>query len=363
MSTERKYLFIKNDIKEKIETGMYSLGTKIPSENKLTKLHAVTRHTVRQAISDLVNEGYLLKKQGSGTFVRDKYLRIEKKTGRKTIGVITTYISDYIFPYIIRGIEEELSNRNYSLMLSSTRNNVEIESISLKSMIDQNVDGLIVEPTKSNLMNPNLNYYLNISEKEIPLIMINATYEELDLPFIAINDIKAGKIATEHLIELGHTRIGLLTKADDVQGKNRMKGYLEALNDAKLTFESNHVFKYNTETKSDIPMYLKSLIESEDYPTAFVVYNDEVAMMLIYEIHTAGLNCPEDISVVSHDDSHYSTTLPTVQLTTIRHPKEELGRAAVRWLVNAIETNNMDQDSIVFEPKLIVRNSTRRIVD
>ena len=85
--------------------------------------------------------------------------------------------------------------------------------------------------------------------------------------------------------------------------------------------------------------------------------------MFIYEMHTAGLNCPGDISVVSHDDSHYSTTLPSVQLTTIRHPKENLGRAAVRWLVESIETNKANQDSIIFEPKLLVRNSTRRIAE
>lgn len=202
-------------------------------------------------------------------------------------------------------------------------------------MIDQNINGLIVEPTKSNLLNPNLNYYLNISEKEVPLIIINTTDEELKLPYIDIYDTKTGKIATKYLIEMEHTKIGLLTKEDDIQGRKRMKGYAEVLGNAKLTLESNNMFKYNNEIKSKIPTYLKSLIESGDYPTAFVTYND---------------------------DSHYSKTLPSVQLTSIKHPKEQLGRAAVRWPIDVIESDKSEKESIIFESEVVIRNSTRKIV-
>lgn len=363
MLNEPKYLTIKNKIKQLIEKETYGLGTKIPSEADLRKEYEVSRHTIRQAVSELVNDGYLIKQQGSGTFVSDHYKQMNKSNGKKMIGVITTYISDYIFPYIIRGIEEELSKHNYSLMLSSTRNNVENERISLENMLEQNVDGLIVEPTKSNLMNPNLNYYLNLSEKQTPLIMVNASYEELDLPVIAIDDVKAGRIATEHLIELGHTKIGMITKADDLQGKNRLKGYIGALYDAKLSFNSEHILRYDTETRNLVPQRLKQLFSQEDVPTAFVVYNDEIAMMLIHEVHAAGLSCPEDISVVSHDNSHYSTALPSVKLTTVEHPKEELGRTAAKWIVDAIEGDNTRLESKIFDPELVIRSSTRKLED
>lgn len=362
MLNEPKYLAIKKDIQEKIERQDYALGSKIPSEAELRQQYSVSRHTIRQSLSELVNEGYLIKQQGSGTFVSDYFKSDLKRNGKKTIGVITTYLSDYIFPSIIRGIEEELSKHGYSLMLSSTRNNVENERKSLESMINQNVDGLIVEPTKSNLMNPNLNYYLNLAERPTPLIMLNATYEELELPVVALNDEVAGKMATEHLIELGHTNIGIITKSDDLQGKNRFKGYLKALYDAKLSFYNDFILRYDTESKEDIPYLIQNMLNTLELPTAFVCYNDEISVQLIKEIHNRGLKVPEDISVVSHDDSFYSTTLPTVKLTTVEHPKEELGRQAARAIVNAVEKGTKITSKI-FEPRLIVRNSTSEILE
>ena len=358
MLNEPKYIIIKNDIKKKIEDNDYALGSKIPSEAELKNLHNVSRHTIRQAIAELVNEGYLIKQQGSGTFVSDYYKNRLTRNGKKTIGVITTYLSDYIFPSIIRGIEEELSKHDYSLMLSSTRNNVENERRSLQGMLDQNVDGLIVEPTKSNLMNPNLNYYLNLTERPTPLIMLNASYEELDFPVVALNDEESGKMATEHLIELGHTNIGIITKSDDLQGKNRFKGYLKALYDAKLSFHNEFILRFDTESKSSVPELLRDMLNIRDLPTAFVCYNDEIAVHLIKEINSKGLKCPDDISVVSHDDSFYSTTLPNVKLTSIEHPKEELGRQAAKAIVEAVE-NGTKITSTIFEPKLIIRNSTK----
>ena len=360
MQNEPKYLLIKNNIQEKIINNDYTLGSKIPSEAELRQQFDVSRHTIRLAIAKLVNEGYLVKQQGSGTFVSDYYKKSLKPSTKKTIGVITTYLSDYIFPSIIRGIEEELSAHDYSLMLSSTRNNVDNERGSLESMIEQNVDGLIVEPTKSNLMNPNLNYYLELSEKSTPLIMLNASYEELDLPFVALDDISAGRMATNHLIELGHTNIGIITKSDDLQGKNRLKGYLKSLYESKLTFSNDFILRYDTEMKENLPELIHCMLANENPPTAFVCYNDEIAIMLIKEIQNIGKDCPRDFSVVSHDDSFYATMLPSVKLTTIKHPKEELGRQAAKAIVNFVE-KGIPLETIVFEPKLIKRTSTRSL--
>ncbi|GAB2499430.1 arabinose utilization transcriptional regulator AraR [Alkalibacterium psychrotolerans] len=360
MQNEPKYIAIKNEIQKKIISEDYSLGAKIPSEAELRLQFNVSRHTIRQAISECVNDGYLVKQQGSGTYVSDLYKTKQIGSGNKTIGVITTYLSDYIFPSIIRGIEEELSKHDYSLMLSSTRNNVENEKRSLESMIEQNVDGLIVEPTKSNLMNPNLNYYLSLAESKTPLVMLNASYEELDLPVVALNDQESGKMATEHLIDKGHTNIGIITKSDDLQGKNRLKGYLKALYDAKMTFSNDFILRYDTEAKEDLPALIHIMLETKDIPTAFVCYNDEVAVMLIKEMDKLNLKCPENISVVSHDDSLYSTVHPTVKLTSVKHPKEELGRQAARSIVEAVESGKAIK-SHIFEPNLIIRNSTKNI--
>lgn len=361
MQNEPKYITIINELKRAIEKEVYLDGSKIPSESELREQYGVSRHTIRQAISKLVNDGYLLKKQGAGTFVSSAYrVHITKNAGKR-IGVITTYLSDYIFPSIIRGIEEELSLRNYTLLLSSTRNNVDNERINLDNMLNQNVDGLIIEPTKSNLLNPNLNYYLNLIEQQKPLVMLNAFYEELELPVVAIDDIRAGLIATEHLIELGHTKIGMITKTDDVQGKNRLKGYLKALYNSGLSYNSDHIIRFDTESKPYISDKIETLLALEDLPTAIIAYNDEIAVSLIKEIKKVGKCCPEDFSIVSHDNSFYSTIFPGIKLTSINHPKEELGKAAAAWIIDAVENKDNLKKSIIFEPELVIGTSTKAL--
>lgn len=356
-----KYKFIKNNLQEKIISNHYSLDSKIPSEMDLCKDYSVSRHTVRQAISELVNEGYLVKIHGSGTYVSDSYLNNTTIKDKKTIGIITTYLSDYIFPSIIRGIEKELSEHQYSLMLASTHNNVENERKNLTNMISQNVDGLIIEPTKSNLLNQNLNYYLDIADSRTPLLMLHAAYEELQTPYIAMDDQGASKMATEHLIELGHSKIAIITKADDLQGKNRLIGFINALQEAKMSYEDDYIILFDTEDKSELPNKITKLIQSDNLPTAIVCYNDQIAFNTIKLLESLGVSVPDDISIVSHDDSPLSTTITGFGLTTIEHPKEIMGREAARWIINAVEDPNFQQENIIFPPKLIIRDSTQSL--
>ena len=116
-----KYQVIADEIRSKILSNEFVVGKVIPPELQLQKDYGVSRHTVREAIALLVNEGFLRKEKGSGTYVDDTYQRRgDGVSSSKTIGVITTYLSDYIFPSIIRGIEQKLRENGYSLLLAST---------------------------------------------------------------------------------------------------------------------------------------------------------------------------------------------------------------------------------------------------
>lgn len=120
-----KYQVIIEDIKSNILSGIYGVGEQIPTESALQDKYQVSRQTVRKAILELSNEGFLRSEKGSGTYVSGQYRsKSAGNSNKKTIGVITTYISDYIFPSIIRGIEGRLNEDNYSLLLASTNNDV-----------------------------------------------------------------------------------------------------------------------------------------------------------------------------------------------------------------------------------------------
>ncbi|MGX6979672.1 substrate-binding domain-containing protein [Vagococcus elongatus] len=358
--SKAKYQLIADEIRSKILAKEYHVGDVIPPETQLQKDFNVSRHTVRQAIALLVNEGHLKAEKGSGTYVQMPAPQTFNGA-KKKIGVITTYLSDYIFPSIIRGIEQELRENNYGLLLASTNNDLSTERRCLEMMLHQGVSGLIVEPTKSNEYNPNLSYYVSLKERDIPVLMINAHYEELDFPFIVVDDVASGYLATKHLIDQGHKNLAMVTKIDDLQGKLRMKGFINAHTEANQLFESNCIYTYTTETKQQvIETILADLNQQLISVTGIVCYNDEIANQLAQQLIRRGFSIPNDFSITGNDDSYLSTA-GEIALTTVSHPKEQLGAEAVQSMIKKIEQQKPLENKI-YTPKLIVRDSTRKLV-
>lgn len=349
-----KYQIIIDEIKSKILSGDYRVGEQIPTESSLQEKYQVSRHTVRKAILELANDGYLRSEKGSGTYVSNQYQsKTNGKSNSKTIGVITTYISDYIFPSIIRGIEGRLNVEDYSLLLASTNNDVEQEKKALEMMLSFGVDGLIVEPTKSNLYNPNIAYYLSFKEQDVPFIMVNAYYEELEVPFFCLDDVQSSYLATNELISKGHTQIGLIAKMDDLQGKFRMKGYIKALGEAKLRFQAEHVFSYTTETKLDLNRNLKTFLnENLENMTAIVCYNDEVALEVVNVCRQLTISIPEKLSIIGQDNSYIAKNA-NIKLTTLTHPQEQMGHDAADWIIKKIQGKKDVQNENYYQPQII----------
>ena len=363
---QTKYNIVKQAIKSKILDGTYQPHQKISSESELMKQFGVSRHTVRLAIGELVNQGWLYREQGSGTFCADRTKESsQKQVQQKNIAIITTYISDYIFPSIIRGAESYLSKNGYQVSLFSTDNDQDNERRILEKILTQPFDGVIIEPTKSAIANPNINYYLNLERQEIPYLMINAYYDELEPFHIIVDDEKGGLIQTEYLIERGHRSILGFFKNDDMQGTKRMKGYLKAHRKHGIELSPNNIITYSTEEKLTKPVEeLKKILKSEkNRPTAIVCYNDEIAIILLDVLREAKLKVPEDISIIGFDNS-FMADITEVKLTTIEHPKSEMGELAAKVILDMVKQvrgqkkqDHMENDLIRFEPKLVERHS------
>ncbi|MBO0410821.1 GntR family transcriptional regulator [Enterococcus hulanensis] len=357
---QSKYQIIADEIRSKILSGEFPADTTIPPELTLQKDYQVSRHTIRQAIALLVNEGFLRKEKGSGTYVDVKYKQEGiMRTNNKTIGVVTTYLSDYIFPSIIRGIEKNLSEKGYSLLLASTNNDYQQERECIEKMISQGVQGLIVEPTKSNQYNPNLALYVNLKEQGIPLVMINAVYEEISAPFICVDDTQSGFLATELLIKNNHKNLMLITKIDDLQGKYRMKGFIKACEMYGLQFAPDDILTYTTETRRQVVKEMLKHLEKNSDITGIICYNDQIASSLADHLTKAGYKIPEDISIVGNDNSALSK-MGSIKLTTLNHPKEQLGSDAADWIVQTIEEGR-EQENILYEPTLVERDSVKKL--
>jgi GntR family transcriptional regulator of arabinose operon len=359
---------VKGWIKSKIEDGTYVPNQRISSESELMKKFRVSRHTVRIAIAELVNEGWLYTEQGAGTFCARRSVQdqpVSSENRQKKVAIVTTFISDYIFPSIIRGAESEISKKGYQVSLFSTNNDYDNEKRILETIISHQYDGAIIEPTRSASSNPNIRHYLNLETMGIPYVMINAFYEEIEPVSIVLDDEKGGFLQTEHLINLGHRDIAGFFKTDDLQGVKRMKGFLKALRKYDIPINPNHIITYSTTEKTFKPIEeFKAMLDSpEGKPSGIVCYNDELVILLLHVVRERGISVPKDLSIVGYDDSFLSD-ITEVKLTTIEHPKSEMGKKAANMILRMIENNGqLDEgfESYVFDPKLVIRESAALI--
>ncbi len=356
-TNETKYQIVKDHIIEYIKKGDLKFNDKIYSEIELMALFEVSRHTVRKALDDLVNEGWLYKQQGKGTFVSNPEAN-ERRTG-KLLGVVATYISDYIFPEIITGLESVLSANGYSIILGNTNNKIEKERTILKTMLEHNLDGIIIEPTKSALPSHNKDLLQKFMDRGIPILYIHAYYNNLPSSYIIEDDVRAGYLATEHLFNLGHRKIGGIFKNDDMQGHGRYEGFITCMRDKDIPIDEESIVWFSTEDRSNlfIQPYSAVILNRLKNCTAVICYNDEVALQFLTLLKSVGLSVPQDYSVVSFDNSNLAKN-SEIKLTTVAHPKSALGEQAALSMLELIQ----DKVKVVadrMEPELIERESTR----
>ncbi|WP_051263295.1 GntR family transcriptional regulator [Tuberibacillus calidus] len=356
----KKYERIKQDISEKILSEEYKVNEKLPTESELMEIYNVSRFTVRHAIDELEKENFVYRIQGAGIFVDDWKSKPKPEIKNKTIGLISTHIADYIFPDIIAGIDNYISNYGYSILIANTQNNPEKERKSLTNLLKNNLSGLIIEPTRSALNNFNKGIYDNIKSMGIPMLFINAVYDDIDAPYLIMDDVKVGKICTEYLISKGHKQIVGIFKVDDKQGIHRMNGYIQAYQQHPEISNMGEIMMYQTEeNKNNLFSKLHTILtRSKFVPTAIVCYNDQLALQVINFIKEIGLKVPDDISIVGVDDYKFSKYM-NPGLTTIRHPQEKMGLDAGKMIIDMI--NKQSVSSKIYEPELIERHSVRKI--
>lgn len=355
-----KYFTLMEELKEKIISGRIQPGEKLPSENQFTVQYSLSRHTVRKALSLLEQEGYIEACHGKGTFCSEKMRHMKKS---RNIAVVTTYISDYIFPRLIQGMDNVLSEQGYSIILKNTGNSRQKEAKCLEELFQKDIDGLIIEPSKSQLSCRHPGLYENLEKYQIPYIFIQGIYTEMkDKPHILMDDARGGYLVTKYLLEQGHRRITGFFKADDIQGIQRHKGYVRALQEAGIPYDPDLVVWFHTEDRRSKPsMMVKEIVKTGSLPHGIVCYNDQIAVQVIESLEDCGLQVPKDISVTGYDNSLYAQR--GTGITTIAHPQERLGEMAAELILEKINGVSEEDSKVerLIQPELIVRGSCRRL--
>lgn len=359
MEKQMKCAKLVEDLKRQIMSGEIRPGDKISSENVLAKEYDISRQTVRKAIDILRNEGFLYAEHGRGTFCSDM---IKQEGNSGNIAVVMTYLSDYIFPHIIRGIDEVLEQEEYSILLKSTHNYRKVEAKCLEELVKKNIDGLIIEPSKSQIAFKNHDIFSMLERYRVPFVFVQGVYHGMeDKPYVLLDDEMGGYLITKHLIELGHKRIVGVFKADDRQGQNRHSGYVRALKEAGIWYDPSLIIWFHTEDMQSLPQEMIQEVVKREKVDAVVSYNDRIAIQVINALEEIGVRIPEDISVTGFDDSEFAKNLK-VPLTTIKHPQRKIGEAAAELLIKLMKGYAVEEDKlhIIMEPELVVRDSTRK---
>lgn len=271
----------------------------------------------------------------------------------RSIGVLVTTVSDPFFADVISGIEQAARPAGYSVLLAATHNDQEEEARCLDSFRARRVDGLIISSSSRIPAPP--------AAPDMPMVLINNHSERRSdaLHSVSIDDRAGALQATQHLLALGHHKIGYIGVASRVASNDRRRrGYEEAMAAAGLN-SAAHVrvsASMTADPEADVIAGRRLLPElAARGCTGIVCYNDMVAVGVFMACRELELRVPEDLSVVGFDDVAISRYI-TPQLTTVRQPGAELGRIAMQMTLALLD--NKPVSDFLAQPLLLVRDST-----
>ena len=332
-----KYQSIADSLEQSILDKTFPPGAMLPTEFQLCQQYQVSRQTIRMALKLLTDRGLIQRRQGCGSRVLEH--SVSHPQGRRTVAVITSSIRDYGIPSLLREAQAVLAAKGCIVRLYATSNHVHTErQILLDLLMEEHLDGILVEGTRSALPNPNLDLYRKLKEKGVRIVFFGTGYENLNAVSVLDDNYGGGRQLTEYLIGKKHRCIAGIFQADSIQGHQRFAGYSAALCKHGLTLEDSHVFWYQTEElpllASPETLWDRTLRELLRDCTAVVCCNDEVAAHVIRCLRFHGVRVPEDMAVVSFDNSPYSD-LSSPTITSLGH-REPLGRLAAEALLQLL---------------------------
>lgn len=345
--------------RDRILDGSFGAGTRLPPELEIAREHHISRGTVRQAFTILVNEGLLERTPGRGTFVREMppAATAQGRSILKRVGLVLSQPVLQLSMDILLGVQQAAKSRGYEVSLTYAEESREEQARDIAWLKANEVAGIILFPVHNATADDDLRQLQNDS---LPVVLIDRYIPDLNLDYVASDNLGGGYRATEHLIILGHSRIGFAysdtTGLQTTSVRDRWLGYRKALQEYGLPYDNQLVF-------ADLPLPLPAspnayddLVRLEGRPGAIFAVNDTVALGLLQAAQRQGVRVPEDLALVGFDDLSFAPYL-TPPLTTVAQPRVEIGIRATNLLINRIEGQVGPYQHIELPANLIVRAS------
>jgi len=268
-----------------------------------------------------------------------------------SIGLIVPDITNPFFTNIARGVEDVASAHNYSLILGNTDEDPEKEKKYLQLLESKQADGLIIAVTARSH-----EYLQSLPIRHLALVSIDRSLFDLGIDTVMVDNRAGARAATEHLIALGHRRIGLVTGIRGIAPtEERLLGYSEALEKHGIAVDPALIAVAYARVDGG-ERGARQLLALEDRPTALFMMDGTMAIGALQAVAKSGLRCPEDIALASFDDFTW-TSVMRPHLTVVDQPTYEIGQQSAHLLFERLQNQKRAPREIRLQTQLIVRES------
>lgn len=353
---ESKTRLLKDCLLREMTEQRIPIGARLPSESELMARFAVSRTTVRQALAELTNEGFIAKQQGRGTFRISPEERRRRGEHSMLVGVWFNWPSGPLYGPMLDGVRSELGHWGYHAVLEGgLETGAEKQGIS--SLIRKGLDGFIVSPSSDPF--DSHQPIVEILERRLPLVLIDKRLPGCEADLVATNNRLGAEQLVSHLAALGHRRIGFIGTANVSTVEERFQGYRMTLQkhgvtiDPAWTIVTDEVYSDHGRQAAEAMLSLAP----GRRPTAVFGANDPIAETVADVARKLGLCIPQDLSVVGFDAAGFNLEQPA-WLTTYAQPKYRIGQQAAQLLMRRIHNPVPHIETVFLEGELVQRQST-----
>lgn len=300
-------------------------------------------------VSDQIREKVLsvAKAMGYEPNIAARSLRTDRTN---TIGIIVDDLLSPFTPPIVRGIQDYLNEHGFLSLIVNSDWDPDQEQDAIKTLLSRPVDGIIfVEYSHQTTSD-----VLERSHK--PRVFVHRLFGSPIKNSVVPDDYYGASLATEHLINLGHRRIGYINGPENWHTcRARLSGYQHTLTSHNLDFDASLVQPGDWELESGY-VAAENFLKLADRPTAIFAANDQMALGAIYAIQDAGLRVPEDVALVGYDNRNFTKTVRP-SITTVSMPVIEMGGVAAELLLKQIAEGRKEEEEIKVKGQLIIRET------
>jgi DNA-binding LacI/PurR family transcriptional regulator len=360
---ENAYRYI--EVKEKLlaELKVLTPHDRLPSRTALAEKYGAARTTVERAISELIGEGLLYSRDGSGTYVAES-LSPDPRVGRQafiSLGLVIPDIRHDTYPGILRGVEDVTNRSGINLIIGNTDNRADKQANYIEKLIDSGVNGIVIVP--AIVGSTDLTSFHKLRERGIPIVFCNRGVEGFEAPRVISNNFYGAYIAVKHLIQRGCRNIAYISNPLYSTSYERVQGYTSALIEAGIGVDEQLIL-FEPTFDSDRPGYrgMSSLLKDNRRPDGVFCFNDAIAEGAYGALAEYGMHVGQDVLVIGYDDTSICERLP-IKLSSVQFKTYDIGTQAAELLIRMLQGEQVPTNKlIVLQPQLVERESTGVLV-